>query len=197
MKDSDVRVINVSDSDIAPAYVANDEQEAVVTWNPLVMEIMKTPGISKIFDSSQIPGEILDLMMINKNVLDKNPELALALNGAWFEVMSIMSTRGAKADNALVQMAKAGGSSLNEYKAQLKTTAMFYKAGDAVNYMSGDEIKSNMKRVRNFCFKYKLLGDRVNTPDDIGIQFPDGSVLGNQSNILFYFDSSYMMENAR
>jgi NitT/TauT family transport system substrate-binding protein len=192
MKDSDVKVINVSDSDIAPAFIANKDQVAVVTWNPLVMEIMQTPGITKIFDSSQIPGEILDIMMVNKKVLDANPNLSKALNGAWFEVMGIMSTRGARADAALKTMADAGGSSLTEYKAQLKTTAMFYKAVDAAAYMSGEEIKTNMKRVRNFCFKYKLLGDRVQSPDDIGIQFPDGSVLGDSGNILFYFDASYM-----
>jgi len=195
MKDGDVDVINVSDSDIAPAFIANEKQEAVVTWNPMVMEIMKTPGVSNIFDSSQIPGEVLDMMMVNKKTLDSNPALAKALSGAWFEVMAIMSKRGALSDNALTQMAKAGGSSLTEYKAQLKTTAMFYTAKDAVDYMSGEEIKTNMRRVRNFCFKYHLLGDRVKTADDLGIQFPDGSVLGNQNNILFYFDASYMSGN--
>lgn len=192
MKDSDVRVINVSDSDIAPAFVSNEEQEAVVTWNPLVMEIMQTPGITNIFDSSKIPGEVLDLMLVNSKVLKDNPDLAKALNGAWFEVMAIMSSRGPKADNAMKAMAKAGGSSLIEYKAQLKTTAMFYQAEDAVSYISGEEIKSNMKRVRNFCFKYKLLGDRVTSPDDLGIQFPDETILGDVSNVLFHFDAKYM-----
>lgn len=194
LKDDDVRVINVSDSDIAPAFIANADQTAVVTWNPLVMEIAQTPGVTKIFDSSQIPGEILDLMMVNKKVLDVNPDLAKALNGAWFEVMGIMSSRSPQAESALEKMAKAGGSSITEYKAQLKTTAMFYTAKDAVQYMSGEEIKANMKKVRNFCFKYKLLGDRVNTPDDLGIKFPDGSVLGNQNNVFFYFDDTYMKE---
>lgn len=191
MNDDDVSVINVSDSDIAPAFIANKDQDAVVTWNPLVMEIEKTPGITKIFDSSQIPGEILDMMIVNKATLDANPALAKALCGAWYEVMSIMSSRTPQTDNALTTMAKAGGSSLTEYKAQLKTTAMFYKSQDAVDYMSGEEIKTNMKRVRNFCFKYKLLGDNVKSPNDIGIQFPDGSVLGDQSNVLFYLDTSF------
>jgi NitT/TauT family transport system substrate-binding protein len=195
MSDDDVKVINVSDSDIASAFIANKEQKAVVTWNPMVMEILQTPGVTKIFDSSQIPGEILDLMIVNKKILDANPDLSKTLNGAWFEVMSVMSTRGARTDDALNSMAKAGGSSLTEYKAQLKTTAMFYKAQDAVNYMTGEEIKTNMRRVRNFCFKYKLLGDRVKSPDDLGIKFPDGTIVGSQSNVLFFFDDSYMKEN--
>lgn len=192
LKDSDVKVVNVSDSDIAPAFVANNDQEAVVTWNPLVMEIMKTPGVSKIFDSSQIPGEVLDIMFVRNKVLKDNPKLGKALAGAWFEVMGIMSTRGGQSQSALTKMAQAGGSSLTEYKAQLKTTAMFYKASDAVSYTNTQEIKDNMRRVRNFCFKYKLLGDRVSKPDDLGIKFADGSILGDESNVQFIFDSSFM-----
>ena len=72
----------------------------------------------------------------------------------------------------------------------------FYKAQDAVDYMAGEEIKTNMKRVRNFCFKYELLGDRVASPDDIGIQFPDGTVLGDTEKVMFFFDASFMQEFA-
>jgi len=193
MTDDDVKIVNVSDSDIGPAFIANKDQEAVVTWNPLVMEIMKTPGVKKIFDSSQIPGEILDLMVVKTKVLQSNPELGKALTGAWFEVMDIMSSRTEKGKGALDEMAKAGGSSLIEYQNQLKTTAMFYKAADAIAYASGEEIKTNMRRVRNFCSKYELLGAGVKA-DDLGIRFPDGTIIGNQNNILFTYDTGFMAE---
>jgi NitT/TauT family transport system substrate-binding protein len=191
MSDNDVQIVNVSDSDIGPAFIANKDQEAVVTWNPLVMEIMKTPGVKKIFDSSQIPGEILDLMVVKTKVLQANPELGKALAGAWFEVMDVMSSRTDKGKGALEEMAKAGGSSLIEYQNQLKTTAMFYKATDAIAYTNGEEIKTNMRRVRNFCSKYELLGAGVKA-DDLGIKFSDGTVIGNQNKILFIYDASYM-----
>jgi NitT/TauT family transport system substrate-binding protein len=191
MTDDDVKIVNVSDSDIGPAFIANKDQEAVVTWNPLVMEIMKTPGVKKIFDSSQIPGEILDLMVVKTKVLQASPELGKALAGAWFEVMDIMSSRTDKGKGALENMAKAGGSSLIEYQNQLKTTAMFYKAADAIAYTNGEEMKTNMRRVRNFCSKYELLGTGVKA-DDLGIKFSDGTVIGNQGKILFIYDASYM-----
>jgi len=191
MTDDDVKIINVSDSDIGPAFIANKDQEAVVTWNPLVMEIMKTPGVKKIFDSSQIPGEILDLMVVKTKVLQASPELGKALAGAWFEVMDIMSSRTDKGKGALEEMARVGGSSLIEYQNQLKTTAMFYKAADAVAYTKGEDIKTNMRRVRNFCSKYELLGTGVKA-DDLGIKFADGTILGNKDKILFIYDASYM-----
>ncbi len=191
MTDDDVKIINVNDSDIGPAFIANKDQEAVVTWNPLVMEIMKTPGVKKIFDSSQIPGEILDLMVVKTKVLQANPGLGKALAGAWFEVMAIMSSRTDKGKGALEIMAKAGGSSLIEYQNQMKTTAMFYKAADAVAYANGEDIKTNMRRVRNFCSKYELLGAGVKA-DDLGIKFSDGTIVGNKDKILFFYDASYM-----
>jgi len=69
---------------------------------------------------------------------------------------------------------------------------MFYKASDAITYMAGDEIQGNMKKVRNFCFKYKLLGDRVKSAEDLGISFPGGIIIGNASNVMFHFDDSFM-----
>lgn len=183
-------VLNVSDSDIGPAFVSDKNQKTMVTWNPIVMEVLQTPGITKIFDSSEIPGEILDIMMVNSDVLASNPNLAKALTGAWYEVMSIMASRGDRANGAKTVMAEAGGSDLAEYNAQLKTTAMFYKAASAAAYTKSAEVEKNMILVRNFCSKHKLLG--VDDKDKLGILFADGSTLGDANNILFTFDASYM-----
>ena len=100
---------------------------AAVTWNPLLSEIVNTPGSHKVFDSSFIPGEIIDLMVVNTERLKAHPELGKALTGAWYEVMSIMSgndtkANGAKAKAAREQMAKASGTDLAGYESQLFST---------------------------------------------------------------------------
>jgi NitT/TauT family transport system substrate-binding protein len=192
MKESDVTLVNTSDSDIAPAFIANKSQKAVITWNPLVMQILQEPGIGKIYDSSQIPGEILDMMVARAEVLNKNPELGKALAGAWYEVMGIMSQRGATADESMSIMAESAGCSLTEYKMQLKTTAMFYKPQQAVDYTRSDEIKQKMNYVRNFCFAHGLLGENARSVDEVGIKYPDGTIQGDQGNIQMIFDASFM-----
>src|SRR5512132_4369232 len=106
VKESELKVVNTSDSDIAPAFIANKNQKAVVTWNPMVMSIEQTPGVTKIFDSSKIPGEILDLLVVNTKVLNEEARFAEALVGAWYEVMSLMSQRGPEADKVLTAMAQ-------------------------------------------------------------------------------------------
>lgn len=192
MDEEDVTIVNTNDSDIAPAFIANTKQRAVVTWNPLVMQIEMEPGVTNIFDSSATPGEILDLMVVRTDVLRKNPELGKALTGAWYEVMRVMSKRGSAANKAMQVMADSAGCSLTEYKKQLKTTAMFYKASQAADFTTGTEIKQKMDLVRKFCFSHGLLGENASSADEVGIRYPDGSIQGDASNVQLIFDDTYM-----
>ncbi|MEM7614925.1 MAG: putative urea ABC transporter substrate-binding protein, partial [Pseudomonadota bacterium] len=77
-------VVNTSDADMIAAY-ATDDVQAVVTWNPLVSAILEEPGATKLFDSADIPGEIIDLMVVNTETLAANPDFGKALAGAWYE----------------------------------------------------------------------------------------------------------------
>ncbi len=192
LKESDVKVVNTSDSDIGPIFISNKSTKAVITWNPIVMEIQKTKGVSSIFTSANIPEEVLDIMVVNTKTLKNNPALGKALTGAWYEIMDIMTKQDKKATEALTYMAKSAECSLEDYKAQLKTTAMFYKASDAVKFVTGKSIKKKMDFVRNFCFKHGLLGENAKSVDIIGIVYPDGTIAGNKAKPKFRFDLKYM-----
>jgi NitT/TauT family transport system substrate-binding protein len=192
MKESELKVVNTSDSDIGPAFIANKGQKAVVTWNPMVMTIAQTPGVSKIFDSSKIPGEILDLLVVNTTVLNEDARFAEALVGAWYEVMGLMSQRGPEADKVLTAMARRSNASLNEYKAQLRTTAMFWTPEAAIDYTRSTEIKEKMDFVRHFCFKHGLLGENASSVDVVGISYPDGTIQGDSRNVKLRFDTRVM-----
>jgi NitT/TauT family transport system substrate-binding protein len=192
LTERDVTVQNVSDADIGPIFLADTSQQAVVTWNPIVMEIEQAPGVNKIFTSADIPGEVIDAMVVRTDVLAKSPNFGKALAGAWYEVMGLMSKRGPGAEKALASMADASGATATEYKSQLKSTAMFYQAQGAVDYTASDEIKEKMNFVRKFCFEQGLLGEGVRSEDAVGVSYPDGTVQGSAKNVKMRFDTSYM-----
>jgi NitT/TauT family transport system substrate-binding protein len=196
LKESDVKIVNVSDSDIAPSFLASKNQKVVITWNPMVMEIQKNRGISKIFDSSKIPGEIQDLCVVNSKVLKANPNFARALVGAWYEVMGVMNQPGPAADKAIGQMASLAKTSPTEFKSQLKTTAMYYTPQAAVAYVDSQELKDKQDLVRKFCFAHNLLGDNAKSADVVGISYPDGTVQGDKNNIKMRYVDTYMAEAA-
>jgi NitT/TauT family transport system substrate-binding protein len=196
MKESDVKIVNVSDSDIAPSFLASKSQKAVVTWNPMVMEIEKNPGITRTFDSSKIPGEVQDLLVMNTKVLKANPNLARALVGAWYETMGTMSQPGGAAEKSIAKMADLAKTSPVEFKSQLKTTAMYYNAKDALQYTRSPELKSKQDLVRKFCFAHGLLGENAKSVDVVGIQYPDGTIQGDKGNVKMRYVDTYMAEAA-
>jgi NitT/TauT family transport system substrate-binding protein len=196
MKESDVKIVNVSDSDIAPSFLANKDQQAVVTWNPMVMEIEKNRGITKIFDSSKVPGEIQDLCVVNTKVLNANPDFARALVGCWYEVLGVMNSQGDKSEAAIKKMAELSKASPAEFKSQIKTTALYFTPQDAAKYMKSDELKGKQDLVRKFCFAHNLLGENAKSVDVVGIEYPDGSVQGDKNKVKMRYVSKYMEEAA-
>ncbi len=192
MKENDVSFVNTMDSDIAPSFISQKNWDAVVTWNPMVITIEQTPGVTRIFDSSKIPGEIIDMMVVNTKVLEKHPELGKALTGAWYEAMSIMSARSPEREEMLAKMAGRAGCSKGEYKQQLKTTKMFYEAKKAVEFTKSPKLIERMDFVRTFCFNHGLLGENAKSKDDVGIQFPSGTMQGNKKKVRLRFTEKYM-----
>src|SRR5882757_7172085 len=125
LSEKDIKTVNTSDADIVAASKSADTT-AVVTWNPQLLEVKAEPGATLVFDSSKIPGEIQDLMVINTATLKDNPELAKALVGIWYETIGLMKDTGEKGRAAREAMAKLSGTDLAGFETQLKTTYMYY-----------------------------------------------------------------------
>ncbi|MEL6419760.1 MAG: putative urea ABC transporter substrate-binding protein [Pseudomonadota bacterium] len=189
MKEADLAsVINTSDADMIAAF-ATPDVEAVVTWNPLVSSILEDPKASKLFDSSDIPGEIIDLMVVNTETLKANPDFGKAMAGAWYEVMGLMA---AGDEAVLTAMAEASGTDLAGYKAQLSSTEMFYDAADAVAFTQSAELPATMVNVAEFLFDKGILGEGAPSADFVGVEYPGGTITGDPNNVQFRFDTTYM-----
>jgi NitT/TauT family transport system substrate-binding protein len=191
-----VRMMNTSDSDIAGAFLADSSAAAVVTWKPMVSQILKQKGVVSLFNSSQIPGEILDLTVVRTDVLNRKDgagqRFAKALTGAWYEMLGRMSTKGPQGDKVLAEIAQGSEDSLASYKEQLSTTKMFYTPQSAVAFGASADLKQKMALVRQFCFDHDLLGENTRSVDDVAIRYPDGSIQGRKDHVRLEFDLTYM-----
>jgi NitT/TauT family transport system substrate-binding protein len=196
-----VRYVNTSDSDIAAAFLTDPAQDVVVTWKPLVSQIAKAKGVKILFNSSRLPGEILDLLVVRTDVLNRpdgsGQKFAKAVVGAWYEVMGLMSQSRPETDKVLAEIAEASQDSLASYKEQLLTTHMFYTPQSAVQMVLSPDLMKTMDLVRQFCFSHGLLGEKTKSPDEVAIRFPDGKVLGKTDRVRFRFDASYMQLSAQ
>ncbi|MBB5339006.1 putative urea ABC transporter substrate-binding protein [Tunturiibacter gelidoferens] len=190
---SKLRLINTSDSDIVPAFMNNTSNPAVVTWKPLASQILADKSVHSIFDSSKIPGEILDLLVVRTEVLNRpdgsGQRFAKAISGAWYETVQQLASGQSQ---AIKVSAAASGDSIDSYKEQLRTTSLFATPKSAADFTTGPNIKQKMELVRQFCFAHGLLGQGVKSVDDVAIVYPDGSVQGHKERVRLRFNAAYM-----
>ncbi|WP_434673747.1 putative urea ABC transporter substrate-binding protein [Pseudomonas sp. R1-15] len=191
LAEKDLKVVNTSDADISAAF-NTDQVKAVTTWNPMLSDIKAQPGVSEVFNSSQIPGEIMDMMVVNTQTLKDNPALGKALTGAWFEVVALMNARNAAANAALEHMAKASGTDLKGFQAQLDTTKLFATPKEALAFATSEQLPATLRKVAEFSFRHGLLGEGAKDADAVGMAFANGVTLGDKTNLKLRFDPTYV-----
>lgn len=190
LTEKDITIVNTSDADWIPAYKTGDVS-AIVAWNPGLSTIDAEKDANLVYDSSKVPGEIVDALIANTAMLKENPVLGKALTGAWFETLALMSKKDDTAKAALESMAKASGTDLAGFEAQIATTKLFVTPAEAYAFVTDPGAKPKFDYVRNFSFEQGLYGQGAKSVDDIGIEFPDGSVLGSKDNIKLRFDATF------
>ncbi len=188
MSERDINLVNTSDTAIPSLIATANQGDTFVTWNPIVMKGLQQPGISKIFDSSEIPGEIIDTIVVNTDV-SENCKRAVA--GAWYEAMGTMSSSGNDHNQMISFMAEQSGGTVPEFKSQLKTTRMFYDPAEAIRFIRSPELQKTMEFVARFSFDHGIYGDGAPDEKFVGIQYPSG-VWGNEDYVRLRFDPTYM-----
>jgi NitT/TauT family transport system substrate-binding protein len=162
----------------------------------MVSEIAALPGAHKVFDSAQIPGEIIDMMVANSGVLKDNPNFGKALAGIWYDTMAIMTADTPEGAAARAAMGAASGTDQAGFESQLAATKLFPTPAEAVTFTDSPDLKATMDKVRTFLFDKGLLGSGAPSADVIGIELPSGEVLGDANNIKLRFSDVYMKEAA-
>jgi NitT/TauT family transport system substrate-binding protein len=190
MTERDIRTINTSDADMVSIF-GTDSVTSVVTWNPMTSDILALPNTYNVYDSSMIPGEIIDGLVVNTKTLEQNPDFGKALVGAWYETLAKMQGDSEAAENIRTMMAAVAETDLKGFDAQLAKTYLYYSPKDAAELSSDSKLLQTMTYVAEFSYDQGLLGNGAPNAGIIGIEMPAG-VYGDSSNIKLRFDPTYM-----
>ena len=186
-----VNTVNTSDADIAGAFSSPDIT-AAVAWNPQLATMKDTANTNLVFSSADIPGEIIDLLVVDTATLKANPNLGKALAGIWYETMALMQQDSEAGREARAAMAKLAGTTPDVFDDQLSTTYLYAEPAAAVEATRSPALVETMTRVRDFSFAQGLFGQGARSADAVGMSFPGGTVLGDPDNVTLRFDDSYM-----
>ena len=188
---SDVNTVNTADADIAGAFTS-DDVTAAVAWNPQLATMKTTDGANLVFSSADIPGEIVELLVVDTATVKANPDLGKALAGIWYETMAVMSADSEEGQAARAAMAKLAGTDTETFEGQLATTFLYAEPADAVAATSDAALIETMTRVRDFSFSQGLFGQGARSAEAIGMEFPGVKTLGDADNVTLRFNASFM-----
>lgn len=85
--------------DVTPVYLPTEKHfsaykdslvDAVVTFEPVRTRLLLL-GAVDLFNSSMIPGEIVDVLVVRRDYLEGHPERGVALRQAWFAALKQMT----------------------------------------------------------------------------------------------------------
>lgn len=79
---ADVEIVNVEQFDGASA-LEEERIDAFVTYPPVSLALLEQQRYHMIFSSADIPKQVLDVVSISQEVLQKQPELVEKLHSAW------------------------------------------------------------------------------------------------------------------
>lgn len=190
MKPTDVKTVNTSDADIVGAFNSPDVT-AAVAWNPQLSVMKGLAGAKEVFSSAQIPGEIMDLLVVDTATIKANPNLGKALAGIWYETLALMKRQDAQGQAARAAMAKLSGATPADFDRQLTTTYLYADPKAAVAATTSPALVKTMTQVRDFSFAHGLFKGAA-TADAVGMGFPGGKTLGDAQHVTLRFDDSFM-----
>jgi NitT/TauT family transport system substrate-binding protein len=138
--------------------------DAIMVWNPFVLQTLKLRDDAKVlFDSSEIPEEIIDSVVIAQDVLDKpgGDRFAGAIIETYYEFNKMMADEKKRPD-LLVRLGKKF-SDLNEKEmAKACEQTRFYKTPEAaLKLITGEEFPKTMKTITDFYVSHKILKDKA------------------------------------
>ena len=83
-----IRIKNVAPSTHEMA-LTNKEVDAIVTFEPIKSKLMAL-GANEVFNSSEIPGEIVDVLVVRNEILQTRQDTLQKLVDAWFNALDYM-----------------------------------------------------------------------------------------------------------
>ena len=95
MNASEVNVVHL-ESNEQPRAFTEGRVDGAVTFDPYTAQFLKA-NASILFDSTQIPGEIVDLVAVRASMLERKPKAIQALLKGWFDAIAYLKHEPADA----------------------------------------------------------------------------------------------------
>ena len=128
--------------------------EAILVWNPFVNQTLKTVKGSKVlFDSTTIPNEIIDMVVVSQSSLDKEggERFASCVCETFYGVNELLNDPTVRDDTLVALGAKFSSLNAEEMGRCLEQTVFYKTPTEATQLFEGKILPQTMTKVAEFC----------------------------------------------
>lgn len=168
----DYQFANLDPAAAATALQTNQPSvEAIMVWNPFVLQTLRTRKDSKvIFDSGNLKEEVIDCVGVSSESLKKpgGDRFAQAICDCYYQMNKMLADPKVGDETLVALGTKFSNLNLEDMKIVVDQTK-FYKTPDsAIRLFSGSNMKSTMNKVVKFCVDNAI----APTAPTVGVNVP-------------------------
>lgn len=97
-----INIFNIETGAAIAAFISK-RVEAVITFSPFWLDALKCQGAKEIASSADFPNTIIDILAVNKSILNKHPKQIQALVDTWFDVLNFIQENPVIADEIIAK----------------------------------------------------------------------------------------------
>ena len=163
----DITVKNIDFNHHEKSFL-NNEVDAVVTFDP-VRARLRAKGANLIFDSTMMPGEIVDVLVVHQDYITKHPEVINRLVNGWFKALDYI---GENPEDAYLKISKRLRINPQEVEASFQQIVLpDRKTNYELLAFSGSKLVDTINNMNRVLIKHKLLDKTISSKDLLTNQF--------------------------
>ncbi|MFK5893450.1 MAG: ABC transporter substrate-binding protein [Pseudomonadota bacterium] len=152
----EVEIKNMAESELLET-IGTPDIAGVVTWNPIVGNIIQEKNAKILFSSQEIPKEISHVLVVHREILAQHPNFGRALLATWFTMMERLqgNRRGATLDAfaALTDVDR------EVIEARFSSLQLTETPARALSVIRDRRMKKTMRHIRFFMDRHGLGND--------------------------------------
>lgn len=159
-KESDYKFSNMDPGAAAVAMQQKQKEiEAIVVWNPFVLETLnKRNDVKVLFDSTTIPNEIIDCVVMAQASLDKpgGKNFACAVIDTYYAVNQRLADPRTGDETLVALGEKFSHLNLASMRKVVQQTKFYSTPKAGLDVLTGKDLQSIMKKVVDFCVSHEI-----------------------------------------
>jgi ABC-type nitrate/sulfonate/bicarbonate transport system substrate-binding protein len=165
--------VNMDPGAAATAMQTGDSSvESIMVWNPFVMETLnKVEGSRRLFDSSEIPQEIIDMVVVGKESLEREggARFARCILEAFYAINDRMADPSTSDETLVAIGAKFSNLQLEDMKQVVEQTRFYKTPAEGLSLMKNDQFRQvTMPAVADFCVSQEMFTESPSIGFDSG-----------------------------